>query len=153
MGRKFAYSYDREDFLGAYDTPEQAFAEAVDRMEGLSSPPTTIYIGMIVEPDPQAADHAQNIIEAMNRRAHVDFGESASRYLKKVTPAQVKELDEALAATIFDWLRKNSLMPTFVSVRAVREYPAAFPGEGAIARAETDEVHDIGSVEQTTDGY
>src|SRR3954469_6900260 len=98
--RKFAYSYDREDYIGAYETPEEALAAAIDSSQGLSNPPTTIYVGTIVQADPQAADHAKTLINNMSQRAHVDYGDPAARYLKNVTSAQVKELDDAIGVSI-----------------------------------------------------
>src|SRR5205085_6890838 len=98
--RKFAYSFDREDYVGAYETPEEALAAAVENSQGLSNPPTTIYVGTIVRADPQATDHAKTIINNMSQRAHVDYGDPAARYLKNVTSAQVKELDEAIEVSI-----------------------------------------------------
>lgn len=141
---KYAYSFDREDYIGAYDTPEQAFHEAVKRAEESSSPPTEIYVGTIVEADPQATDHAEQIVDAMARRAHVEYGDSASKYLKHVTKQQVKELDAALAETITGWLKKHSLMPTFVRVREIHERPVPFPGKATTRRVENSEVHDLG---------
>lgn len=147
MKTKYAYSYDREDYTGSYDTPEAAFNDAVAKSEGLDSPPTTIYIGTIVEPDPQVADHAEGIIEAMNRRAHVDFGKSAADYLRRVSKDKVQQLDEALASAILDWLRKNNLMPNFVRISQVREFPVKTPA--GIRTAPTDEVQEIGVEPQT----
>jgi hypothetical protein len=144
MATKYAYSYDREDYIGAYDTPEQAFSEAMQRAEESSSPPTEIYIGTIVEADPQAADHAEQIVESMNRRAHVEYGDSAAKYLVGVTPEQVKELDAALAQTILGWLKKHNLMPTFVRVREIHERPAPFPGKATARREEQVETYDLG---------
>src|SRR6266850_5587556 len=132
--RKFAYSYDREDYVGAYETAEDALAAAVDNSQGLSNPPTTIFVGTIVQADPQAADHAKTIINNMSQRAHVDYGDPAARYLKNVTPAQVKELDEAIKISILNFLQKHKLMPTFVRVEGIREYAVPFPGP-SVSRA------------------
>ncbi len=137
MSRKYAYSYDREDFVGSYDTPEQAFADAVAGTEGVSSPPTSIYIGTIVDADPQAHDHARQIVDAMSRRAHVDYGESAFNYLRHVSREQVKELDDGIGETILAWLKRHELMPTFVQVRAIREFPVALPSFAPAPRAES----------------
>lgn len=144
MPNKYAYSFDREDYIGAYDTPEQAFNDAVNRAEELSNPPTEIYIGTIVQADPQATDHAEQIIDSMNRRAHVEFGASAARYLKKVPAEQVKELDEALAGTILAWLKKHNHMPSFVRVREIHQVPVPYPGNSEAPRVEQDEVQEIG---------
>jgi len=144
MGTRYAYSYDREDYIGAFDSPEQAFNAAVMRAEELSSPPTEIYVGTIVEADPQASDHAERIIESMNRRAHVEYGDSAARYLKKIPRELVQELDAAVEQTILAWLKKHNLMPTFIRVREIHERPVPFPGAGTTRRVENSEVQDLG---------
>lgn len=145
---KFAYSYDREDYTGRFDTAEAALAEAIRNSEGLASPPTEIFVGQLVEADPQAHDHAQALIDAMSQRAHVDFGDPARRYLKKLPKKLVKELDDALAATILDWLKRNNLMPTWVQVQGIREYPVPVPSsKSRRGQADPTEVYDLGSPE------
>jgi hypothetical protein len=152
MSRKFAYSYDREDYTGAYETPDEALAAAVENSQSLSNPPTTIFVGTIVEADPQAGDHAKTIINNMSQRAHVDYGDPAARYLKNVTPAQVKELDEAIKVSILGWLAKHKLMPKFVRVEGIREFPVPYPGNSINRSADRmSEVQDIG-VEPGPDG-
>ena len=142
--RKFAYSYDREDYVGAYESAEEALAAAVENSQGLSNPPTTVYVGTIVQADAQAADHAKTIINNMSQRAHVDYGEPAARYLKNVTAAQVKELDAArTAASSTEW--------TFVRVEGIREYPIPLPPSASRGSDRISEVHDIG-VEPGPDG-
>ena len=151
MTRKFAYSYDREDYTGAYDSAEDALTAAVANSELMSNPP--IYVGTIVQADPQASDHAKTIINNMSQRAHVDYGDPAARYLKNVTPAQIKELDEAIKLSITSWLQKHKLQPTFVRVEGIREYPIPFPG--ATLNRGTDrvsEVHDLGVEPGPQDG-
>ena len=150
--RKFAYSYDREDYIGAYDTPEDALAAAVDNSQGLSNPPTTIFVGTIVQADAQASDHAKTIINNMSQRAHVDYGDPAARYLKNVTPVQAKELDEAIKTSIEGWLTRHKLTPTFVRVEGIREYSVPSPGSSAFRGTDrVSEVQDIG-VEPGPDG-
>ena len=144
MTRKFAYSYDREGYTGAFETPEAALAEAIENSESLTNPPTTVYVGILVEADPQAQDHAEAIVDRMSQRAHVDYGDPAARYLRNVTTAQVKELDLAIEQTILSWLKKNKLMPTFVRVEGIREYPVMLPGPGKVPSVPTNEVQEIG---------
>jgi hypothetical protein len=144
MIRKFAYSYDREGYSGAFDTPEVALAEAIKNSEGMTNPPTTVYVGTLVEADPQAQDHAEAIIDRMGQRAHVDYGDPASRYLRNVTATQARELDQAIEQTILTWLKKNKLMPTFVRVEGIREYPVMLPGPGKVANLPSNEVQEIG---------
>ena len=149
--RKFAYSYDREDYVGAYDTPDDALAAAVENSQGLSNPPTTIFVGTIVQADAQAADHAKTIINNMSQRAHVDYGDPAARYLKNVTAAQAKELDDAIKSSIEGWLAKHKLTPTFVRVEGIREYAVPLPPSTYRGTDRISEVQDIG-VEPGPDG-
>lgn len=151
MIQKYAYSYDREDYSGAFGSPEQACQAAVANGERFTCPPTTVYVGEIVEADPQAADHASTIVDNMSQRAHVDFGEPAARYLRNVTPAERRELDGALEQTILSWLLGNKLMPTFVRVRGIREYPAPFPKADVRRGGEASEVNEIGVPDQPQD--
>ena len=148
MASRYAYSYDREDFTGSFSTPEEAFRTAVANSEGVSSPPTTVYIGQVQDADPQATDHAEQVIASMNQRAHVDFGRSAQKYLRKVSKAQVQELDGALASAILGWLNQHDLMPRFCKVAAVREYPVNIPvGKVATTNGQR-EVSDLGTENQ-----
>lgn len=145
---RYAYSYDREDYTGAFDTPEKAFDDAISRAQWLPNPPTTIYVGEVVKADPQAADHARSIIDHMSQRAHVDYGAPAARYLRNVTAEQVRALDQSLENAILAWLEHNRLMPTFVKVRGIREY--AVPTTGPMTRPvgqHNGEVHDLGLAE------
>jgi hypothetical protein len=127
MARKFTYSFDREDFVGSYNSAEEARQAAVCCAEGLSNPPTEIYIGQLGESDPQVTDHAGAVIAAMNARARGKFGEQARNYLHPVSAEQIRELDNALAETISAWLRRQNLMPTFRMVCGVREYQLLSP--------------------------
>jgi hypothetical protein len=127
MNERYAYSYDREDYRGSYASPEEAFEAARMYSEGAA---TTIYVGVLVDADPQATDHAGPIIHAMRQRALVDIGDAARHYLKTVSSQQVKELDAALEQTILAWLRRNSLMPNFVRVQGIREFPVDFHAYG-----------------------
>jgi hypothetical protein len=147
MTGKFAYSYDRQDFTGAYDSAEEAVRAAVEQAESLSNPPTEIYVGQLVDPDPQVAHHAEAIVAAMNSRAHVDFGDQARNYVGRVLPEQLGELDVALAETISAWLKRHGLTPSFRVVRQVREYPMLFPGGTLARQPEGTEVHEIGTVD------
>jgi len=147
MTGKFAYSYDRQDFTGTYDSAEEAVRAAVGQAESLSNPPTEIYVGQLVEPDPQVTHHAQAIVAAMNGRAHVDFGDQARNYVRRVLPELLSELDAALAETISAWLKRQGLTPSFRVVRQVREYPMPFPGPTVAQQPEGNEVHEIGTVD------
>ena len=150
--KRYAYSYNGEDYTGSFATPEEAVAEAARRSEGLSSPPTEIYVGVIVHADPQTTDHAEHIVESMNRRAHVDYGDAASRYLLNISKEQVAELDRDIAKTILAWLERNKLMPTFVKVQGIQQYPVPYPGFTANKTETNNEVNEIGVGEMPSEG-
>jgi hypothetical protein len=150
--KQYAYSYDREDYTGSFDSPEEAVAEAVRKSEGLSSPPTEIFVGVLVEADPQTTDHAERIVEAMNRRAHVDYGDAAARYLKNASKQQIAELDQEIARTIAAWLERNKMRPTFVKVQGIREYPIPSLGFTRSKPAEGGEVNEIGMSDVSAEG-
>ena len=143
---RYAYSYNREDYTGAYDTADRALDEAVRNAETMTNPPTEIYVGRIVTADPQATHHAEQIVDAMNRRAHVDFGADAARYLKKVNKKQIDELDKMLEQTILTWLDKNKLMPTFSRVTDVREHPIPFPQTGTRKPSDNGNGREVGEL-------
>lgn len=148
--KRYAYSYDREDYHGSFAAPEDAVGAAVSNSEGLASPPTTIYVGTLVEADPQAGDHARQLIENMNRRAHVDYGDVAARYLRNLTWKQIDDLDKVVEQAILGWLRKHSLYPTYTKVADIREYPVPYAGF-VKAKSEMPEVQDIGVSEMPTE--
>ncbi len=127
MPLRYAYSYDREDFTGSFDTPQEALKSGIANSEGVSSPPTTIYVGQVESADPQATEHAEQVINNMRRRALAAFGRPAQKYLSKVSKAQLGALDAALARTILAWLNENDLGPRFSKVSAVHEYPVDIP--------------------------
>lgn len=131
----YAYSYNRDDFVGRFPTREAALAEALKNHPQQMDSPIDIYVGVIIDADPQATDHAEKIIDSMARRAHVDIGESAVDYLKHVTPEQKRELDEWVAETILAWLKRHDLMPKgWRQVRSITEHhPEDAPREPAAA--------------------
>ena len=100
MSKMYAYSFTREDFTGCYDSVQEAFDAGLRKAAEEAEPPTTIYVGQLVEGDYQAGDHAERILESMNRRAHVDMGEPGARYLRRVPEELVRELDKAVEQTI-----------------------------------------------------
>ena len=140
MSTRYAYSYNREDYTGSYATPEEAFAAGLAR----SDAPTDIFVGAVVEADPQAHDHAESVLHSMSQRAFVDYGNSARGYLRSVPCHLVKELDQDLGAVILRWLERNNLKPTFVRIGGSREFTTQ--PSGACAHF-ADVVHDIGTVE------
>lgn len=129
---KFAYSFDRHSYTGPFDSREAAVAAGVARSRELRAGIDTVYVGMIIQPDPQAAGHAEEVIKNMVRRARGAAGESYEGYLTRVTEQQEAELDESIERVVMDWLSKHELMPQFTRVRGVSEHPV--PGEASLRR-------------------
>lgn len=149
MSKMYAYSFTREDFSGCYDSVQQALDAGLRKAAEEAEPPTTIYVGQVLEGDCQAGDHAERILESMNRRAHVDTGEQGARYLRKVSKDLVRELDQAIEQTILAWLRKHDLTPNWVRVQSIREF--AVPNPQWTTDRSSSEVHEIGTAPLPTD--
>lgn len=150
MSRKYAYSFTREDFTGRYDSVQEALAAGLEKAASEAEPPTTIYVGQVLDGDYQAGDHAERILESMNRRAHVDMGEQGARYLRKVPKEWVRELDQAIERTIHQWLHRHDLAPNWVRVQSIREFAVPNPHE-KIDASSMVEVNEIGNPPLPTD--
>jgi len=128
----YAYSYNRDDFIGRFPTRDAAMQAGLDHLAGQMDSPSDIFVGIVVEADPQATDHAERIIDSMARRAHVDIGEIAVDYLRHVTPEQKRELDECVAEVIIAWLHRHELYPNNLrQTRAIAEYHPRSPNHRA----------------------
>ena len=117
---QFAYSFDRHSYTGQFNSRQEAIAAGIARSRQLGI--DCVYVGMIVQPDPQASGHAEEVIKNMVRRARGAAGESYEGYLTRVTEQQEAELDEAIERSVMEWLKKHELMPQFTKVRGVSEH-------------------------------
>jgi hypothetical protein len=121
MNGKFAYSFDRETFNGAFDSRQAALDAAMKVLRERSDMPEGIFVGQWAEPDPRSADHAESVVDAMRDRWANSGAEGA--FLQKVTHQQLADLDHELDRTIRTWLAKHNLAPRPTKVRAVSEHP------------------------------
>ena len=135
---QFAYSFDRHSYNGPFNSRADAVAAGVARSRELGAGIDCVFVGMIVQPDPQASGHAEEVVKNMVRRARAAAGESYEGYLTRVTEQQEAELDEALERVVMEWLKKHELMPHFTKVRGVSEHP--IPGETATRNGAADDV-------------
>lgn len=117
----FAYSFDQETFHGRYHTRDVALAAAKKALRDREDMPEGIFVGQWSEPDPQTAGHAEAIIAAMQDRARQANGDAD--YLDGVTDQQTAALNEAVNATLTDWLRRTGLTPQATRVVAVSHHP------------------------------
>ena len=140
---QFAYSFDRTSFTGPFGSRQEAITAGIARSRELSGAIEAVYVGMIVQPDPQASGHAEEAIKNMVRRARGAAGESYEGYLTRVTEQQEAELDAAIEQSVLAWLQKHDLMPQFTKVRGVSEHP--IPGEVTVRSGASNEVWGIGT--------
>src|SRR5437868_6368100 len=84
----YAYSFDRETFVGSYSTRAKAYEAAVAKVSGMEELPSEIFVGERIPADPQAAGPACDVIKSMARRARAAAGEGADEYLRRVNDQQ-----------------------------------------------------------------
>jgi len=125
MPARYAYSLNGENYRGTFATREEALNAAMEgaRDPLLPIPPQTVFVARRVEADPHAAGHARTVLREMAWQAHDEVGAPAANYLKKVGEDQIKELDIAIEKVLYEWLRKNELLPHYFKVEGISEHP------------------------------
>jgi hypothetical protein len=142
---QFAYSFDRHTYTGPFNSRDEAIKAGIARSRQLDAAGIDgVYVGMIVQPDPQAAGHAEEVIKNMVRRARGAAGESYEGYLTRVTEQQEAELDATIEQCILGWLKKHELMPHFTKVRGVSEHPIP-NGNGTVVRSGANDEVRVGT--------
>jgi hypothetical protein len=124
---QYAYSLNGENWKGAFPTREQALGTAFQRCDGVSDPPGSVFVGEI--PTTEAfADHLGHaLIIELRRRARTRGADNAIEYLRDVTTAEIKQLDEAIEAALMSWLQANHLLPDSAKIRSISEHPVPLP--------------------------
>jgi hypothetical protein len=148
MSGRYAYSLDRETFLGQFNTRADALRAALTAARQQCDQPTEVYVGVRVAGDTQATGHAERVIRHMCDRARA-ASESAARYLQNISEQEEADLDAMLARTITEWLTKHDRMPTFYSVAAISEHPVPNPPKTPTGQP-NDQVTEIGTGEPGT---
>jgi len=144
----FAYSLDRETFIGVYNTRDEAFRAGCIAADRLHTQLNEIYVGQRVAGDPQADLHAWEVIKSMRDRARSAAGDDSTGYLAQVTAEQAKDLDGAIEAVVLRWLANYKLTPQFFRIEAVSEHPLPTATTHAgFGRCTDDEVHEIGDAD------
>lgn len=122
---KWGWTRDEECYHGAFDTPEEAAADGLGKKGG------RITVGKYRAPTPpeQFID-ADLIIE--HATCQDEYSGPWAEDCIECSPAQAKELTEALQKTFGDWLDKHDLRPTFgiIEPETVKEIALA-PETGA----------------------
>src|SRR5438045_5721370 len=68
MSGRYAYSLDRETFLGQFNTRADALRAALTAARQQCDPPTEVYVGVRIAGDIQATGHAVCVIRSMYER-------------------------------------------------------------------------------------
>jgi len=145
MAGKYAFSVNGDQYLGAFDSRDEALRKGMERASGMAMPPQTLYVGRRVPANPQAGGHARAVLANMIARSR-ELSDSAAGYLSHLSPQQVDDLDAAIEYAVLGWLSKQELMPTFFTIEAISEHPVPSPSKRDDA-GDNGEVQDLGSVE------
>jgi hypothetical protein len=151
----FAYSFDRQSFIGAYETRQAAYVAGVRRAMEFPTSIEAVFVGERVPADPQVCGHAAGIIREMRRRAIGQSGDAAGGYLRRVHEHQEADLDEAVAQAVLAWLARHELTPGFFRVQRVTEMPmplgVAAGGTASDKTTEEPEVQELGDAGYSPD--
>lgn len=124
----FAYSFDRESFLGSKDKRQDALKEALDKAAQQDTSPEMIYVGKRVPIDPGSSGLAEMILGAMRRKVREDAEfEGSNDYLKTANEHQLAELDDEIDRVVRSWLTKHDLAPKQSKITAISEHPVPMP--------------------------
>jgi hypothetical protein len=145
MSGRYAYSLDRETFLGQFDSRADALRAALSAARQQTEPPTEVYVGLKIAGDAQANGHAEHVIQHMIDRART-ASDAGAHYLQNLNEQEEADLDTMLDSAISAWLRKHNRMPTFFSVEAISEHPVPNPPKSANGQPR-DVVTEIGTGE------
>lgn len=139
MSGHYAYSFDREQYHGVFETRELATQAGAARAVTLPEPPGTVYVAQMVGADPHCEGHAESLVQAMRRRVRQET--SDQDFLRRVDEHQLASLDEAVARVLRDWLAGNGLAPAAMTPQRISEH--ALP-DAWRARYEPDRVAPAG---------
>jgi len=129
MPARYAYSLNGENYIGAFNSREEALTAGLTDAHEQHTPPLSIFIGRRVEPDPHIAGHARTLLREIAWQAHDEVGSPAAQYLNHVNDDAIAELDRDLETLLLNWLRRHDMLPKFFNVDGIAEYPVPTPSE------------------------
>lgn len=147
MSGTFAYSYNGENYRGAFATREEAAAAGLRAIGGLDVLPQTIFVGRMVAANVHAQKLGRAVVGEMRARAADNGVESDGGFLARVTPDQLRALDAAIECTVLGWLQKSDLAPRQFRVDSISEHPVP-PVPQVRSMPNGDEVSDLGTVDE-----
>lgn len=113
----YSYSFDEENFIGPFDSVEEAIAQAREDCCGDHS---EVYIGEDGEFYPSV--DGEWCMDMLRDQAGSECGEAADSYLDFVTKEAGDELTEMLTDAFNAWAKKNGQEPCFYPVKNVKKY-------------------------------
>ena len=113
----YSYSFDKEIFIGPFDSVEEAIAQAREDCCGERS---EVYIGEDGEFNPSV--DGEWCMDMLRDQAREECGEAADSYLEFVTKESEKELTKMLTYTFNVWAKNNGHEPCFYPVKNVKTY-------------------------------
>jgi hypothetical protein len=139
---QYSFSLNGENWSGAFDTRESALAAAMQKCDGASDPPGTVFVGEIQGGDVFADHLGKILIDEMRARSN---GAEGGGHLRKIHPEQLDELDAQIERVVVGWLQKHRIMPPSFKVEAISEHlrPVAHRGLDR-SSANGNEVRDLG---------
>ena len=147
MSGKFAYSYNGENYIGRFNTRQEALAEATRRVDAQPERPQSVYVGRLHTIDPKLTGHAAAIIQEMRKSAIADIGELGDEYLRRATAEQVTELDREIGTVVHTWLQRHELASAAFRVEEISERPVPPPADTSKATPAQSEVQDLGPID------
>ena len=123
--RTYAYSFDRETFVGRY--PDRAAALAAGREEladrsFAERPPEAVYVARRVPIDYHASGHAAMMAQTLRDAFEETAARDAGR-LKRPAADDLAALDRALAAALIKWMRDRKLVAQGAAFESISEHP------------------------------
>ena len=137
--RSYAYSFDREAYIGRYASRDEARAAAVSALRNRRVPPDGLYVARRVTPDLHVEGLSETVVDALRDA----FGRDRDPdRLDRIDDDDLSDLDAALAHTVRAWLLRRDLVRDPEEFEAISEHP--LPIVKHVRQPETLEVGPLG---------
>lgn len=113
---KYAYSTDQECYIGSFDSPLEAVAEAFGEDEDLEN----VWIGVCVTPDPLHHITGEDVIEQI--LCQEDFSAEWAENALSHTKEQGADLSEMLREAFDGWMKKHNITVGFFNIEHPEEW-------------------------------
>ena len=118
--KKYAYSFDNEEFFGDLDSEKEAIDEAVSELDpDFVNLENTIFVGVKECYKPKI--DGERVIDQLTDQAYDEAGEYSINYLDNIKDDELEELEKELTKTFNKWAKKYKYEPTFFLVKNAKE--------------------------------